>query len=102
MSFHFSRRKFIDGAGVLAASSILSPPRLRFGSVHVAAPMKPEELRARLRGGIAFPLCLSKILFSGFHQCNIVTLRSKLATISIRRDRQAGFHSWISRLRLGR
>ncbi len=29
-------------------------------------------------------LCLPKIPFSGFHQCNIVTLRSKLATISIR------------------
>jgi hypothetical protein len=26
----------------------------------------------------------SKMPFSGFHQCNIVTLRSKLATISIR------------------
>jgi hypothetical protein len=25
-----------------------------------------------------------KIPFSGFHQCNVVTLRSKLATISIR------------------
>ena len=25
-----------------------------------------------------------KIPFSGFHQCNIVTLRSKLGTISIR------------------
>jgi hypothetical protein len=52
MSFHFSRRKFIDGGGVLAASSFLSPPRLRFGSVHVGAPMKPEELRAKLRGGL--------------------------------------------------
>ena len=62
MSFHFSRRKFMDGAGVLAASSILLPSRLRFGSVHVGAPMKPEELRARLRGVIAFPspLCLAK------------------------------------------
>ena len=28
-------------------------------------------------------LCLPKIPFSCFHQCNIVTLRSKLATISI-------------------
>jgi hypothetical protein len=42
--------------------------------------MKPEELRARLRGGIAFLLCLPEILFSGFQQCSIVTLRSKLAT----------------------
>jgi hypothetical protein len=73
MSFPFSRRKFIDGGGVLAASSFLSPPRLRFGSVHLGAPMKPEELRARLRGGIAFPLRLSKILFSGFHQRRLLT-----------------------------
>jgi hypothetical protein len=29
-------------------------------------------------------LCLSKISFSGFHQCTIVTLGSRLATISIR------------------
>jgi hypothetical protein len=29
-------------------------------------------------------LCLPKIPFSGFHQCNIVTLRSKLTTMSIR------------------
>ncbi len=55
MSLHFSRRKFLDGAGVLAASSIL-PSRLRFGSVHVGEAMKPEELRARLRGVIAFPI----------------------------------------------
>jgi short-subunit dehydrogenase len=56
MSFHLSRLKFVDGAGVLAASSILLPSRLRFGSVHVGAPMKPQELRARLRGVIAFPI----------------------------------------------
>jgi 5-dehydro-4-deoxyglucarate dehydratase len=56
MPFHFSRRKFMDGAGVLVASSILLPSRLGFGSVHVGAPMKPEELRARLRGVIAFPI----------------------------------------------
>ena len=31
-------------------------------------------------------LCLPKIPFSGFHQCNIVILRSKLATISIRQE----------------
>ena len=29
-------------------------------------------------------LCLPEIPFSGFHQSNIVTLRSKLAPISIR------------------
>jgi putative transposase len=29
-------------------------------------------------------LCLPKIPFSGFHQCNIVTLGSRLAAISIR------------------
>jgi dihydrodipicolinate synthase/N-acetylneuraminate lyase len=46
----------MDGAGVLVASSILLPSRLGFGSVHVGAPMKPEELRARLRGVIAFPI----------------------------------------------
>jgi hypothetical protein len=28
----------------------------------------------------------TEIPFSGFHRCNIVTLRSKLATISIRQD----------------
>ena len=33
-------------------------------------------------------LCLPKIPFSGFHQCSIVTLRSKLATISIRQTRR--------------
>jgi hypothetical protein len=59
-----------------AASSILSPSRLRFGSVHVGAPMKPEELRAKLRGVIAFLLWLPEILFSGFQQCKIVTFRA--------------------------
>src|SRR5271156_3276590 len=56
MSLHFSRRKFLDGAGVLATSAVLAPSTLRFGSVRVGEPMKPEELRARLRGVIAFPI----------------------------------------------
>jgi hypothetical protein len=34
-------------------------------------------------------LCLPEIPFSSFHQCNIVTLRSKLATISIRQGQAA-------------
>jgi hypothetical protein len=33
-------------------------------------------------------LCLPKIPFSGFHQCSIVTLHSKLATISIRQGQE--------------
>ncbi len=56
MSLHFSRRKFLDGAGVLATSAVLAPSTLRFGSVRVGEPMKPEELRAKLRGVIAFPI----------------------------------------------
>jgi hypothetical protein len=39
--------------------------------------------------GLMGRLCLPKIPFSGFHQCNIVTLRSKLATISIRQGHVA-------------
>ena len=34
-------------------------------------------------------LCLPKIPFSGFDQCNIATLRSKLATISIRQGQES-------------
>src|SRR5580698_10110768 len=56
MSLHFSRRKFLDGAGVLATSAVLAPATLRFGSVRVGEQMKPEELRTRLRGVIAFPI----------------------------------------------
>jgi hypothetical protein len=56
MSLDFSRRKFLDGAGVLATSAVLAPTSLRNGSVRVGEPMKPEELRARLRGVIAFPI----------------------------------------------
>src|SRR5580693_2409423 len=56
MSLHFSRRKFLDGAGVLATSAVLAPSTLRFGSVRVGEQMKPEELRAKLRGVIAFPI----------------------------------------------
>ena len=52
MSLHFSRRKFLDGAGVLATSAVLAPSTLRFGSVRVGEQMKPEELRAKLRGGL--------------------------------------------------
>ena len=51
-----SRREFIDGMGVLAASSIIAPSPLRFRPVRVGEQMKPEELRARLRGVIAFPV----------------------------------------------
>src|ERR1700691_852846 len=56
MPVHFSRRKFLDGAGVLATSAVLAPATLRFGSVRVGEQMKPEELRTRLRGVIAFPI----------------------------------------------
>lgn len=56
MSSHFSRREFLDGAGVLATSAILAPSSLRFGSVRVGEQMKPEELRSKLRGVIAFPI----------------------------------------------
>jgi len=56
MSLHFSRREFLDGARALATSAILVPSTLRFGSVRVGEQMKPEELRARLRGVIAFPI----------------------------------------------
>src|SRR5271168_3451080 len=56
MSLHFSRRKFLDGAGILATSAVLAPATLRFGSVRVGEQMKPEELRTRLRGVIAFPV----------------------------------------------
>jgi len=45
-------------------------------------------------------LCLPKIPFSGFHQCNTVTLRSKLATIVSRieaskLDAIIAQHSWM-------
>ena len=56
MSLHFSRREFLDGAGILGTSAILGPSSLRFGSVRAGEQMKPEELRARLRGVIAFPI----------------------------------------------
>jgi 5-dehydro-4-deoxyglucarate dehydratase len=56
MSSRFSRREFLDGAGVLATSSVLAPSTLRLGSVRVDKQMKPEELRTRLRGVIAFPI----------------------------------------------
>jgi 5-dehydro-4-deoxyglucarate dehydratase len=56
MPLHFSRREFLDGAGILATSSILVPSTLRSGSVRMVEQMKPEELRARLRGVIAFPI----------------------------------------------
>jgi len=57
MSSHFSRRKFIDGAGVVAASSILPTPAFHgFTSARASEQMKPEELRSKLRGVIAFPI----------------------------------------------
>jgi 5-dehydro-4-deoxyglucarate dehydratase len=57
MSSHFSRREFIDGAGALAASSIF--PTAVFHdvtSVNAGERLKPEELRNKLRGVIAFPI----------------------------------------------
>jgi eukaryotic-like serine/threonine-protein kinase len=54
---------------------------------------KAYELRDRVsereKFHISAELCLPKIPFSGFHQCNIVTMRSKLATISIRQGQDA-------------
>jgi hypothetical protein len=44
---------------------------------------KPGRLALRPDTPQSRHLCLPKIPFSGFHQCNIVTLRSKLSPISI-------------------
>jgi hypothetical protein len=41
---------------------------------------------------LSFRLCLPKIPFSGFHLCNIVTLSSKLATVSIRQGQLSNAH----------
>jgi 5-dehydro-4-deoxyglucarate dehydratase len=57
MSSHFSRRKFIDGVRVVAASSIFPTPAFHgFTSAHASEQMNPEELRSKLRGVIAFPI----------------------------------------------
>jgi 5-dehydro-4-deoxyglucarate dehydratase len=56
MSSHFSRREFIDGAGALAASSILPTPVLQVSTSRTSKRLKPEELRSKLRGVIAFPI----------------------------------------------
>ncbi|HVI09567.1 MAG TPA: dihydrodipicolinate synthase family protein [Candidatus Binatia bacterium] len=57
MSSHFSRREFIDGAGALAASSILPTPVLDgLTSARATERLKPEELRNKLQGVIAFPV----------------------------------------------
>jgi len=59
MSSHFSRRQFIDGAGMAAAASIFPAPAfsgIKSDSVRTGGEMKPDEFRARLRGVIAFPV----------------------------------------------
>src|SRR5580693_3136898 len=57
MSSHFSRREFIDGAGALAATSVLPTAVFHDGtSVNTSERLKPGELRDRLRGVIAFPI----------------------------------------------
>jgi 5-dehydro-4-deoxyglucarate dehydratase len=57
MSSHFSRREFIDGAGALAASSIFPTAVFHDStSAHASERLKPEELRNKLRGVIAFPI----------------------------------------------
>src|SRR6202451_4935048 len=56
MAVHFSRREFLDGAGILATSAILVPSTLRSASVRVGEQMKPEELRSSLREVIPFPI----------------------------------------------
>lgn len=57
MSARFSRRKFIDGAGALATSSIFPNPVFQaLRSTHAGERLKPEELRNKLRGVIAFPI----------------------------------------------
>ena len=57
MSSHFSRREFIDGAGVVAASSIFPTPAFHgLTPAHARERMEPAELRSKLRGVIAFPI----------------------------------------------
>jgi 5-dehydro-4-deoxyglucarate dehydratase len=57
MSSNFSRRTFIDGAGALAASSIFPTPVFQDStSARAGERLKPEELRNKLRGVIAFPI----------------------------------------------
>lgn len=57
MSSHFSRREFIDGAGALAASSILPAPLFHdTTSTRASERLKPEDLRNKLQGVIAFPI----------------------------------------------
>jgi 5-dehydro-4-deoxyglucarate dehydratase len=60
-SSHLSRREFIDGAGALAASSIFPTPVFHdVISVNATERLKPEELRKKLRGVIAFPITTLK------------------------------------------
>ena len=57
MSAHLSRREFIDGAGAWAASSVLPTPVFHYlTSVRAGQRLKPEDLRSKLRGVIAFPI----------------------------------------------
>lgn len=57
MSSHFSRREFIDGARVVAASSIFGTPAFHgLTPAHRSERMETEELRSKLRGVIAFPI----------------------------------------------
>ncbi len=75
MSSHFSRREFIDGAGALAASSIFPTPAFQDAtSVRANGRLKPEELRSKLRGVIAFPITPLKPDFS----LDILGLRKNL------------------------
>jgi hypothetical protein len=63
---------------------LLAAPSQRPTHEAVTITAAPASLRTiELKEHIVI-LCLPKIPFSGFHQCNIVTFRSKLATISIR------------------
>ena len=57
MSSHLSRREFIDAAGTLAAASVF-PTAVFHNSTSARASerLKPEELRNKLRGVIAFPV----------------------------------------------
>lgn len=57
MSSHLSRREFIDAAGALAASAVLPTAVFRNStSVLASERLRPEELRNKLRGVIAFPV----------------------------------------------
>lgn len=55
--YSYSRRQFIDAASALAASSILPTTALHdVTSARTSEPLRPEELRSKLRGVIAFPI----------------------------------------------